>query len=115
LLYFAPNKLLVQGSHLIWLASPKASSSWLIRLVLGLNSKKYKVSCFAGKSMLPLWSPELYQQGLDQITKKWEWNYITDLHLGLNEWVQRDLVLTDYANIKLGNTVIELQEEDKTG
>jgi len=79
LVFHDASKILIQGSHLAWIASPTPSSSWLIRAILGLNSNKYKVLCFAGTSALPLWDSALYQQGLDMVAKAWDWKFVSGL------------------------------------
>ena len=114
LFFHHASKVLVEGSHLSWIGGPIKSSSWLIRFILGLDSSKYKVICFAGTSKLPLWDAALFQQGLDRIVS-WDWNFITDLHLAPNELVPRKDLIEQYSKIKLGNTVIGLATEDKTG
>jgi hypothetical protein len=114
LVYFHPSRVLIQGSHLSWINLLTPSSSFLIRAFLGLKVGQYGVRCFAGTSALPLWDVDLFNQGLKKI-QDLDWKYVSDLHLGPNQWGARDVMIGEYAKIKPGPMVgVKLQVEDKT-
>jgi hypothetical protein len=86
LFYFAPSRVLIQGSHIAFIDAPAATSSWLIRFFLGLKvPKTYSVRWI----MNLIHDPETFRQGPDKI-KSWDWVAATDLHLGPNAWGKRE-------------------------